>query len=133
MGKLKAVVFQAAGSRGVPGKFTVRIWELQPGKKYEEVSESGLFDSSDEAVKAARRLEREYKESLPKKPAAPLRKVVSFKERGNYGDTYLFLECNHTVKRKGGWYITDQYKPGDPPDKEHYAKCEVCLKKGVLE
>lgn len=131
MPKLKTVVFDVAGSHEFPGKWTVRIWELRPGKRYEQVSEHGAFDVNEEAKKEARKLEREYKSGLPKKPLAPMRKVISFRERGNYGDTYLNLECNHTVTRKGGWYITDQYKPGDHLDKEHYARCEVCLKKGL--
>lgn len=131
MARWKTVIFDAGASDAVPGKWTVRIWELRPGRRYEQVSESGVFEGREETKKEARRLEREYRKSLPKEPLAPLRKVVSYHERGNYGDTKLNLECHHTVTRRGGWYISDQYREGDPPDKEHHARCEVCLKKGL--
>jgi hypothetical protein len=149
MPKLKSVVFDIGGTGGgwTVRRWTVRRWEIRAGKRYEQVATFGLFASKDEAQAAARKAERDYKAQLPQKPLAPFRLVVSYKERGNYGETDLHLECGHTVTRKGGWYITeaahkkamargeffDPTKPRPVEEGQHRARCERCLEQGIVE
>ena len=139
-----AVIFDI---KGAPGGYTVRRWEVvlpvYPVRRYVEVATFGLYATRDEADKAAKKANRDYKIQT-KGPAAPFRVIVSYDERGNYGDTILHLECKHSVVRKGGWYISEAdhrrkmargeiYDPSAPlvPDEKiHRARCEKCLKEG---
>lgn len=142
-----AVIFDVKGGGG---GYTVRRWEVvlpvYPIRRYVEVGTIGKFATYDEADKAAKKATREYKKSLGK-PVAPWRTVTSYEERGNYGDTRLFLDCGHVVYRKGGWYYSEadhqrkihrgehfdptaERKPSESTS--HRARCEKCLAEGRL-
>jgi hypothetical protein len=144
-----AVIFDV---KGVPGGYTVRMWEVvlpvYPVRRYVEVATFGLYTTRDEVDKAVKKATRDYKKQT-QGPVAPWRAVTSYEERGNYGYTVLYLECGHAVKRKGGWYFSEaihrrKMEKGEYFDptaenafldtkESHRARCEECLKRGILE
>lgn len=144
---MKAVIFDVSSSSAA-NVYNVWRCELRPGRRYERAMSFGPFASRDEAYAFAKKATKDYKAQLPKKPIAPLRLVVSYEERGNYGVTIVALECGHTVTRKGGWYFTDplhrrsekrgKYTEGGTgileqiPEGQHRARCEKCFKEGKL-